>query len=74
MVPVDIPALVKEVSPAVVNVSTTQDSATVTLNGGSTSGFFVGMPLAGNSNIPGGATVAGIVNGSTFTISLPVAS
>ncbi|MBL9131101.1 MAG: hypothetical protein JNG86_07880, partial [Verrucomicrobiaceae bacterium] len=49
------------------NVSTTNGSTTV--NVADSSVFYVGMPVAGNANIPGGAMVASIVNGTTITIS-----
>jgi len=55
--------------------TTTLNSKTVTLtNGANTNNFYVGMPVTGNSRIPAGAVVESIVNGTTFTISLPASA
>jgi autotransporter-associated beta strand protein len=53
----------------VYSASTTAGSATVTLTGGNTAGFYPGMSVKGNDNIPGGATVVSVTNASTFVIS-----
>jgi autotransporter-associated beta strand protein len=52
-----------------VSATTTASSSTVNLTAGTTTGFYVGMPIFGNANIPAGATVASIVNSTQFTLS-----
>ncbi|MBL9131202.1 MAG: hypothetical protein JNG86_08390, partial [Verrucomicrobiaceae bacterium] len=51
------------------NTTTTLNSTLATVS--STAGLVVGMPVAGNPNIPAGATIASIVNGTQITLSVP---
>ncbi len=48
--------------------TTVASNATVNLTSGTTAGFYVGMPIYGNPNIPNGATVASIVSATQFTL------
>ncbi len=49
--------------------TTTVTNALVNLTTGTTAGFYVGMPVLGNPNIPAGETVASIQSPTQFTLS-----
>ncbi|OYW76123.1 MAG: hypothetical protein B7Z37_10245 [Verrucomicrobia bacterium 12-59-8] len=49
--------------------TTTSGSTTVTV--GSTAGFYPGMPVTGNDNIPAGATVVSVISATQFVLSVP---